>query len=265
MIDHFVFLVEAATAERARILSADVNVVHVIEEIRLEAESEAANITVERLWMKWLRVKQVFLFVVAQGREWREDFAAERARILLALFHGIVGVLIADMQLEVFLNLELFPANSAREQFRFRHEFVLHSNVISESMLRWKDDSALALMDLSATTNPSWRVWLSRCLHHGDFFDFRIVDFDCELNFLLVAEVFTFFQSFHFVLNLLVHGFVECILKIFFDFAQLLVEENFGDFCDFLELRGVANIDNAFWADEGRDVRVFDDLKQRWS
>lgn len=77
MIDELIFLVKPAAAERARIFSAYMNVVHVIEDVRLEPKRHAAGIT--GVWFYWhrLSINDMFLFVVPKTRQRRQNFAAD--------------------------------------------------------------------------------------------------------------------------------------------------------------------------------------------
>lgn len=77
VVHHFILLVESSRAESARIFAADVNVVHVIEEIRFHPESLAANVTNELLaLLNWLRVEKMFLFMILERDKRRQSFPA---------------------------------------------------------------------------------------------------------------------------------------------------------------------------------------------
>lgn len=119
VIHHLILLVKASRAQRAHVFAADVDVVHVIEQVRLHPETLAAAVANEFLDLVLrLRVQEVLFLMVPECHHRRQGFTAHRARILLALFDGVVRVLVADVKVQVLLNFE-----SKTREVRVEKEF----------------------------------------------------------------------------------------------------------------------------------------------
>ena len=112
VVNHFVFLVEASRAEGASILLSEVNVVQVVVEVRFEPERLATAIADKHIQLQsWLSLQSVLLFVISERCHRRHHFTTERAGIFFPLAQRVLGVLISDVELQIFLNFELFSAS----------------------------------------------------------------------------------------------------------------------------------------------------------
>lgn len=266
VIVHLVLLVKASRAERANIFCSNVNVVCVIEQVRLKTEAETAVVADVSLGLfRRLRVIEMLLLVIPQRNHRRQNLAADCAGMFLPVLRWMIRVLVASVEIQIFLNLELFSAQLARQQLVFGNKFVLYSDVIAQSLVGGERKATFTSVDLPSTSWFTWCVRLPRSLRRNDEIFFVV-----PWNFcVLFIDLVKCFNCCVIELNQFIDIFFDYRERLrlrnfpyfHFSVANLFAEKSISDESNFLEFCSVVHIRYTFWTHESWLHNCFTNLK----